>query len=404
MRDLRSLGQSLSCVCWKSTVSACLPLQSPAVRATLAFPETNCWPRCESSPRRSCLWRSGRIALLSRTICQTHVWLHSHSRRQAPPATRLSIHCAKSAAPLATCRRSLEHRSGVGNPVDWLPLSDFRLGGGSHRQHSSPVALYVAARLRAFRGLQMALLPASELAGTAQAASDQKVGIPLWLDRHGCRRLLPKSKRATIPHPAEWLFASSKVLFGALLIWEATRHALAINPSARRLDRNDRYHFRSALRTVSSPLARLARRRHSGTAADARSPALALAWRILGRTLEHRLQSTGHEISCSAHCIAPSECAPPRCSSFWCRDLIHDLVDFGSCAWRIRIADAVFSTPRRRRAFRTHTFSPGAVESIAVFAAGCLPCIVTAGPVFWLFHPPFIHNVILPFLKAIGAT
>jgi uncharacterized membrane protein len=29
---------------------------------------------------------------------------------------------------------------------------------------------------------------------------------------------------------------------------------------------------------------------------------------------------------------------------------------------------------------------------------------VTAGPAFWLFHPPFIKNVILPMFKAIGAT
>ena len=29
---------------------------------------------------------------------------------------------------------------------------------------------------------------------------------------------------------------------------------------------------------------------------------------------------------------------------------------------------------------------------------------VTAGPAFWLFHPPFIINVILPMLTAIGAT
>ena len=28
----------------------------------------------------------------------------------------------------------------------------------------------------------------------------------------------------------------------------------------------------------------------------------------------------------------------------------------------------------------------------------------TAGPVFWLFHPVFVHNVILPMLQAIGAT
>ena len=30
--------------------------------------------------------------------------------------------------------------------------------------------------------------------------------------------------------------------------------------------------------------------------------------------------------------------------------------------------------------------------------------VVAAAPVFWLFHPPFIHSVILPMLQAIGAT
>jgi hypothetical protein len=30
--------------------------------------------------------------------------------------------------------------------------------------------------------------------------------------------------------------------------------------------------------------------------------------------------------------------------------------------------------------------------------------LFTAGPAFWLFHPPFIKNVILPMFKAIGAT
>ncbi len=33
----------------------------------------------------------------------------------------------------------------------------------------------------------------------------------------------------------------------------------------------------------------------------------------------------------------------------------------------------------------------------------CWMALFTAGPVFWLFHPPFVTRVILPFLHAIGA-
>ncbi|HKS30974.1 MAG TPA: MBOAT family protein, partial [Chthoniobacterales bacterium] len=32
-----------------------------------------------------------------------------------------------------------------------------------------------------------------------------------------------------------------------------------------------------------------------------------------------------------------------------------------------------------------------------------LTVLITAIPAFWLFHPPFVHHVILPFMKAIGA-
>jgi Membrane bound O-acyl transferase family len=38
------------------------------------------------------------------------------------------------------------------------------------------------------------------------------------------------------------------------------------------------------------------------------------------------------------------------------------------------------------------------------FAGRCFTVIVTAAPAVMLFHPPFINNVILPMLRAIGAT
>jgi len=32
----------------------------------------------------------------------------------------------------------------------------------------------------------------------------------------------------------------------------------------------------------------------------------------------------------------------------------------------------------------------------------CFMFLITAGPVFWLFHPPFVKNVILPLLETIN--
>jgi len=34
----------------------------------------------------------------------------------------------------------------------------------------------------------------------------------------------------------------------------------------------------------------------------------------------------------------------------------------------------------------------------------CFTMLVVATPLFWLFHPPFIRNVILPMLHALGST
>jgi Membrane bound O-acyl transferase family len=51
------------------------------------------------------------------------------------------------------------------------------------------------------------------------------------------------------------------------------------------------------------------------------------------------------------------------------------------------------------------------LQGIGILVERALPQIrgriftvfITSVPAFWLFHPPFVHNVILPFMKAVGA-
>jgi hypothetical protein len=38
-----------------------------------------------------------------------------------------------------------------------------------------------------------------------------------------------------------------------------------------------------------------------------------------------------------------------------------------------------------------------------VLAARIFTLLVAAAPAFWLFHPPFVHRVIIPFMRAIHA-
>ncbi len=38
------------------------------------------------------------------------------------------------------------------------------------------------------------------------------------------------------------------------------------------------------------------------------------------------------------------------------------------------------------------------------FSGWLFTLLVTAGPVFWLFHPPFVTRVVLPFMRAVGAV
>jgi alginate O-acetyltransferase complex protein AlgI len=53
--------------------------------------------------------------------------------------------------------------------------------------------------------------------------------------------------------------------------------------------------------------------------------------------------------------------------------------------------------------FLLQGFAVLAQRKIAILRGWLFTMLVVAGPAFWLFHPPFVQRVILPFMQAIGA-
>src|ERR1017187_2041804 len=191
--------------------------------------------------------------------------------------------------------------------------------------------------------------------------------------------------------PREWIFASAKTALGALLVWGVAR----------------RFPVNQGLLVGWVGWAGLAFLLHFGV-----MHFLALAWR-------------GPPIMC-----APILATSPR--------------DFWSARWNTAfrdLAQVVWFAPLRRR------YGAGAATIGVFLASGALhelvisvparagfglptlyfalqglgmvlerrwrhngvsrrlmTWVIVAGPAFWLFHPPFIERVVIPFLRAIGAV
>ena len=81
-------------------------------------------------------------------------------------------------------------------------------------------------------------------------------------------------------------------------------------------------------------------------------------------------------------------------SAFALSGLIHELV--------ISLpADAGFGLPIGY--FLLQGLAALAQRKTAILRGWLFTMLVVAGPAFWLFHPPFVRRVIIPFMHAIGA-
>jgi len=204
------------------------------------------------------------------------------------------------------------------------------------------------------------------------------------------------------PSLLECLFAIFKTFFGAVMVWVFTRRALEINP----------------LLAGWTGMVGIIFLLHFGA-----FHLLSVFWRALGinappimrnpifsKSLAEfwgkRWNTAFHELA-SRYTFRPLRRATnPAVATllvFVLSGLIHDLVISVPARGGYALPTAYFllqglgavgeRTGLGRRLGLGHGFRGWA------FAV-----LITAGPAFWLFHPPFIHNVILPMLHAIGAT
>jgi hypothetical protein len=289
----------------------------------------------------------------------------------------------------------------VGNPVDWLPLLVL-VPAAAVFGRQFPAWLYMwTLAFALFAGCKW-LCFRRELAKGAKVSFGIKLGFLFgWIGMDAANFFATPTtgKKA---RPLEWFAAVLKILLGSLLIWVVTRRALAINPLLAGwtgmvglifLLHFGLFHLLALLwRTAGIPVTPLMR-----------APLLA---RSLGEFWGERWNTAFNKLA----------------EGFLFRPL-HRVVGVGAATVIVflisgLVHDFVISVPARG-GYGLPTFyfllqGAGVLFEHTHLARRCglnrnfrgwlFTLIVTAGPVFWLFHPTFIRNVILPFLKCIGAT
>ena len=212
------------------------------------------------------------------------------------------------------------------------------------------------------------------------------------------------SRRAAVPRPSllEWLLAALKTTFGVVLTWGIARTALPEHP----------------LIAGWIGMIGLVFVLHFGT-----FHLLSLAWRTLGvdampimrnppRSTSlsefwgRRWNTAFHELATRFTFQPLRRLVGPRSASlavFFISGVIHELVitvpahgGYGLPTTYFLLQALGISLERSRIGLRAGL---GSGVRGWMFTA-----LVTAAPAFWLFPPPFVHNVILPMLAAMRAS
>jgi alginate O-acetyltransferase complex protein AlgI len=283
--------------------------------------------------------------------------------------------------------------------IAWVPLALVFLVAFFVRDQLPPWAFMWALALAIYAALKWASWWRS--AARTQAPTWRSLGYLVAWPGMDAESFLDAGRHVAAPAAREWVWAFSKTIFGAVLLWLVARRVPASEPIVR-----------GWVGLIGMVL--LA---HFGT-----FPIVALIWQMCGVD------------------AAPIMAAPilsTSLSEFWGRrwnlgfrqlghDLIfqplHNQIGAGASSFLVFVAsgvihDFVISYPARGGyGLPTMYFLlQGAGVKIERSQLGkrlrlrrglrgwLFTALFTAGPTFWLCHPPFLRNVVLPFMQVVHA-
>ena len=238
-------------------------------------------------------------------------------------------------------------------------------------------------------------------AGTTTATFKRKIGYLLFWIGMDAKRFLRDDNRPEKPQLREWIEAIAKTCLGSALVWGVARYVPADKP----------------LLVGWTGLFGSVFLLHFGS-----FHLLALAWQRSGVAAEPIMHAPARATSLTEFWSQRWNRGFQKLAHHYVFKPLHRHIGIRAAMFLVfvlsgLIHDAVISVPARGGYGLPTIYFALQGLGILIERSGFariaqldrdwrgwfFTVIITAGPVFWLFHPPFITNVILPFMKAIHA-
>jgi len=406
-----------SCVCYDADCPVCvrwaercrallqtrgfavLPLQSPEIREVLQVPDGVLLAEMRVITNGGQVFGGAdALVYLSNRLCKPLFWLSClpGTKPLLRSAYRFIAHhrsCATGA-----CRTTPRKSFHVENPADWLPIPILVVAAVAVGRQFPPWLYMWTLAFTLFAGCKWFCFR-RDLAKVQTISLGKKLAFLFgWV---GMNAGFLKPKRTEAPRTIEWIFAALKIALGAILLWVFTPRAIAINP------------LLAGWNGMTGVVLLL----HFGL-----FQMLWLGWRAAGFNPEPLMRAPllsrsvgefwGNRWNTAFNALAARFLFHPlrrrigiplvTMLVFLVSGLVHDLIlsvpargGYGLPTLYFLLQGAVVLFERTafarklqlNRGFRGRLFTIG----------------VVAGPAFWLFHPVFIQNAMLPFLRRLGA-